>query len=91
VNSKCRGCNLTLIKQRASEAKTLLADHVFKAVIGEIRDDAVGVFLDATCDITRITAAHASVRAVQVILDALQARLDAEAVEAKQDRDRAND
>ncbi len=82
---------MSLIKQRASEAKTLLADHVFKAVIGEIRDDAVGVFLDATCDITRITAAHASVRAVQVILDALQARLDAEAVEAKQDRDRAND
>ena len=82
---------MTLIKQRASEAKALLADHVFKAVIGEIRDDAVGVFLDATCDITRVAAAHASVRAVQVILDALQARLDAEAVEAKQDRDRAND
>ena len=82
---------MSLIKQRASEAKTLLADHVFKAVIGEIRDDAVGVFLYATCDITRIAAAHASVRAVQVILDALQARLDAEAVEAKQDRDRAND
>ena len=82
---------MSLIKQRASEAKILLADHVFKAVIGEIRDDAVGVFLDATCDITRIAAAHASVRAVQVILDALQARLDAEAVEAKQDRDRAND
>lgn len=82
---------MSLIKQRASEAKTLLADHVFNAVISEIRDDAVGVFLDATCDITRITAAHASVRAVQVILDALQARLDAEAVEAKQDRDRAND
>ena len=82
---------MSLIEQRASEAKTLLADHVFKAVIGEIRDDAVGVFLDATCDITRIAAAHASVRAVQVILDALQARLDAEAVEAKQDRDRAND
>ena len=82
---------MSLIKQRASEAKTLLADHVFKAVIGEIRDDAVGVFLDATCDITRIAAAHASVRAVQVILDALQARLDAETVEAKQDRDRAND
>ena len=60
-------------------------------MIGEIRDDAVGVFLDATCDISRLTAAHESVRAVQVILDALQARLDAEAVEAKQDRDRAND
>ena len=82
---------MSLIKQRASEAKTLLADHVFKAVIGEIRDEAVGVFLDATCDITRVAAAHASVRAVQVILDALQARLDAGAVEAKQDRDRAND
>jgi len=82
---------MSLIKQRASEAKTLLGDNVFKAVIAEIRDDAVGVFLDANCDITRIAAAHASVRAVQVILDALQARLDAEAVEAKQDRDRAND
>lgn len=82
---------MSLIKQRASEARHLLADHVFKAVVGEIRDEAVGVFLDATCDISRITAAHENVRAVQTILDALQARLDAEAVELKQDRDRAND
>lgn len=79
------------IKRRASEARSLLADGVFNGVIGEIREDAVGVFLDATCDISRITAAHERVRAVQTILDALQARLDAEAVEIKQDRDRAND
>jgi hypothetical protein len=49
------------------------------------------VFLDATCDINRVAAAHEHVRAVQLILDALQARLDAEIVESKQDRDRAND
>ena len=82
---------MSLIKQRASEARSLLADHIFQAVIGEIRDDAVGVFLNAACDINRVAAAHESVRAVQLILDALQARLDAEAVEIKQDRDRAND
>ncbi len=82
---------MSLIKQRASEARSLLADHIFQAVIGEIRDDAVGVFLNAACDINRVAAAHESVRAVQLILDALQARLDAEIVEAKQDRDRAND
>ncbi|CAB5222822.1 hypothetical protein UFOVP373_34 [uncultured Caudovirales phage] len=82
---------MSLIKQRASEARSLLADHVFQAVIGEIRDDAVGVFLNAACDINRVAAAHENVRAVQLILDALQARLDAEIVEAKQDRDRAND
>jgi hypothetical protein len=52
---------------------------------------AVGVFLDASCDITRITSAHDNVRAVQTIFDALQARLDAEAIEDKKDRDRASD
>jgi hypothetical protein len=31
------------------------------------------------------------VRAVQTIFDALQARLDAEAIEDKKDRDRASD
>lgn len=79
------------IKRKASEARSLLTDHVFQAVVGEIRDDAVGVFLDSTCDMNRLAAAHERVRAVQTILDALQARIDAEAVEIKQDRDRAND
>lgn len=79
------------IKRRASEARVLLADHVFQSVIGEIRDEAVGLFLDASCDINRLAAAHESVRAVQIILDALQSRIDAEAVQLKQDRDRAND
>jgi len=82
---------LSEIKRKASEARALLADHVFQGVIGEIRDDAVGVFLNATCDMNVIAAAHERVRAVQTILDALQARIDAEAVELKQDRDRAND
>ena len=30
---------MSLIKQRASEARSLLADHVFQAVIGEIRPE----------------------------------------------------
>lgn len=79
------------IKRKASEARVLLADHVFQSVIGEIRNEAVGLFLDASCDINRLTAAHEHVRAVQIILDALQSRIDAEAVQLKQDRDRAND
>lgn len=79
------------IKRKASEARTLMADHVFQSVIGEIRDDAVGVFLNSACDINKLAAAHERVRAVQTILDALQARIDAEAFEAKKDRDRAND
>lgn len=79
------------IKQKALEARELLGSSAFQSLMEEIRSDAVGVFLDASCDTTRITDAHNRVRAVQTIFDALQARLDAEAIRDKKDRDRASD
>lgn len=82
---------MTTVRQRAVEARELLNNLAFQSLMDEIRSDAVGVFLDASCDITRITSAHDNVRAVQTIFDALQARLDAEAIEDKKDRDRASD
>jgi hypothetical protein len=82
---------MAVIKQKALEARELLNNLAFQGLMEEIRSDAVGVFLDASCDITRIASAHDRVRAVQTILDALQARLDAEVIEDKKDRDRASD
>jgi hypothetical protein len=82
---------MAVVKQQALEARELLNNPAFQSLMEEIRSDAVGVFLDASCDITRITSAHDNVRAVQTIFDALQARLDAEAIEDKKDRDRASD
>ena len=82
---------MATVKQKALEARELLNSPAFNSLMEEIRSDAVGVFLDASCDITRIASAHDSVRAVQTILDALQARLDAEAIKDKKDRDRASD
>jgi len=82
---------MATVKQKALEARELLNSPAFNSLMEEIRSDAVGVFLDASCDITRIASAHDSVRAVQTIFDALQARLDAEAIKDKKDRDRASD
>lgn len=82
---------MATVKQKALEARELLNNPAFNSLMEEIRSDAVGVFLDASCDITRIASAHDSVRAVQTIFDALQARLDAEAIKDKKDRDRASD
>lgn len=79
------------VKQRAAEARRLLADEAFKSVIEEIRGDAVSFFLTVDCDINQIADAHARVRATQIILDALQARIDAEAVADKKDQDRGYD
>lgn len=82
---------MSLVKQRAGEARRLLADEVFQSVIREIRDDATTFFLNANCDMDEIADAHMRVRATQIILDALQARLDAEAVQNKKDQHRASD
>jgi hypothetical protein len=82
---------MAVTKQKALEARELLNSSAFQGLMEDIRSDAVGVFLDASCDIDRITSAHDHVRAVQTIFDALQSRLDAEAIEDKKDRDRVND
>ena len=82
---------MSLVKQRAGEARRLMADEVFQAVIQEIRDDATAFFLNADCDITELANAHMRVRATQIILDALHARLDDEALQDKKDQHRGND
>ena len=69
------------IKARANEARDLQSHHVFIAVMGEITDAAVALFCDANSGIEAISQAHEKVRAVQLVRDALQARIDAEIVE----------
>lgn len=71
------------IKRRAMEARSLRDNPAFKAVIQEIRDSAGQVFFDPHADVEDLTKAHAKVRAVETFLDALQARIDAEAIEDK--------
>ena len=73
------------------EARRLLEDPVFQEIIGEIRENATGVFLNANCDITAREAAHEKVRAVQTVLDAIQSRIVAERIEKKRNQHRAND
>ena len=82
---------MSLVKQRAGEARRLLSDEVFQSVIREIREDATAFFLNSNCGIDELADAHMRVRATQIILDALQARLDAEAVQDKKDQHRGSD
>lgn len=71
------------IKRRAMEARALLNDAAFQAVVDEIRNSAVGVFLNPASDAEALASSHEQVRAVQTFLDALQARVNAEAIEDK--------
>ena len=72
------------IKQRAAEARMLLANESLLSVLSEIREDATSVFLDPFADIEKIARAHEGIRAVATVFAALQARIDAQAVEDKQ-------
>ena len=81
-----------LIKRRAQEARDLLANPVFNAVSADILDAAAELFLNSNSGIEVITRAHEGVRAVQKFKDALQSRIDDEAVLLKgKGQDRAND
>jgi outer membrane protein TolC len=78
-------------EQRAAEARTLQGNSTFNAILDEIREEAKQVFLNPHSTIETIGAAHDRVRAVQIILDAIQARLDAEAIEQKKGQHRGSD
>ena len=82
---------MSKITERAAEARALMADAVFQAVCAEILEDAVLAFKRPTAAPADLTAAHEKVRAVSIIQDALQVRLDAEAFEKKKEQHRAND
>lgn len=81
-----------LIKQRAQEARDLLANPVFMAVSADILDAALELFMNSNSGIDILSRAHEGVRAVQKFKDALQSRIDAEVVLLKgKGQDRAND
>lgn len=71
------------IKHRANEARELGDNPIFKAVLQEVLDDAVNLFMNANSCIDIITEAHERVRAVETIRAVLRARIDAETVEDK--------
>lgn len=75
---------MATIKQRAAEARVLLADEALLSVLNEIRDDATAVFLNPFSTGEEIARAHEGVRAVSTVFAALQSRIDAQAVEDKQ-------
>ena len=79
------------IKRRAAEARSLLDNAVFAAILSEIQEDAVAAFLRPTATPADLATAHESVRAVETIKNAIQARLDAEAFADKKDQHRGND
>lgn len=71
----------------------MLSDDGFRSVLDAIQDAAVLVFKDATATMPGIEAAHRKVQAVQLILDELQSRVTAGAIQAKRDeaQHRGND
>lgn len=82
---------MSKITERAAEARALSANAALQNVIADIREDAVQVFLNTSSTVEQREAAHDRVRAVQTILDAIQARVDAEKIEQKRDQHRGND
>ncbi len=80
------------VKRKAAEARALLNDPAFKDIVAEIKQDAVALFLRPICSIEDMQAAHARVQATETFLDALQARINAEAIEdKKKGQDRRGD
>jgi len=80
---------MTAAKTKALEAAELQQNPVFCAILQEIEDSAVLLFKSAQSDMVAISAAHEKIRAVQLVRDALTARIDAAKFEDhKKDRDR---
>lgn len=77
--------------RKAGEARALIADPVFAAVVKEIQEDAISAFLRPSATPADIEAAHQKVRAIATIQTALQRRIDDEAVEQKKDQHRGSD
>lgn len=75
---------MSKIKERAAEARALLANEALLSVLNEIRDEATAVFLNPFAGAEEIARAHEGVRAVATVFAALQTRIDAQAVEDKQ-------
>jgi hypothetical protein len=79
------------VQQKAIQARQLLEYEPFTAIVDEIRQDAVSLFLNGTSDITEIARAHEAIRAIDKFMAAIQSRLDAEKVAQKKGQDRGSD
>ena len=80
------------IKRKAQESRDLAAYGPFIAIVDEIKAEAVQLFLNAGSDINAIERAHSRIRAVDVIMSAIQLRINADMVaEKKKAQDRGSD
>lgn len=80
------------IHRLAAEARTLLSNDAFQAVMGEIRTDATSVFLNPASTMEAIEAAHRKVQAIETVENALNARITAQTfADKKKDQHRVND
>lgn len=77
---------MTIIKERAAVARRLATDEGLLSIAKDIRDAAAAVFLNPSASLADIEAAHRKVQAVSTIFDALQARIDAESIEDKREK-----
>lgn len=76
---------------RADVARRLMADEGLAAVLKEISDAAVAVFLNASSTDEAVMSAREGVRAVETIRNALQARITEQTIAVKRGQHRAND
>lgn len=76
-------------RRRAAQARRLKEDADLTAVLAEIEEEATAAFLVSRGDPAALTAAYRKAEAVQTLLGALQARIDAQAVEDNREQKRA--
>lgn len=80
------------VEIKGVEAERLRDDPVFVEILGEIEAAAIVVFRNPHASIEEISAAHTKVRAVDVIRNAIKARIDsATFAKRKKDQHRGND
>lgn len=71
------------VMHNAEAAKRLVENADFTGICEEIRAEAAALFLNASSDMVAITKAHERVKAVQLFLDAMTARIDAAKIEER--------
>lgn len=83
---------MSQIRSKAVAARALLADPQFTELLADMRKEAVDLFLQSSRDIDAVKKAMELARAVEIVQDALTARIDAETMmDRKQDQHRVND
>lgn len=72
--------------EKAEAASELQKNPTFVGVIGEIRQGAINTFVDPNATPEMITAAHDKIKAIETVLNALQARITEQAFKAKKEK-----